>query len=94
MSRGYSSVQSGFRLNTTPVIIGAVLVSVGALVGVTGVLIGGSAVFSATREWLRELEVPPGEVARQRWDQTRAAATAGARAWQQHDGAPAGRGHK
>jgi hypothetical protein len=89
MSRGYSSVQSGFQLNTTPVIIGAVLVSVGALIGITGVLIGGQAVFSATRGWLRELEVPPGEVARQKWDQTRAAATAGARAWQQHDGAPA-----
>jgi hypothetical protein len=62
---------------------------VGALVGLAGVLIGGQAVFSATRGWLRELEVPPGEVARQKWDQTRAAATASARAWQQHDGAPA-----
>jgi hypothetical protein len=88
MSRGYSSVQSGFQLNTTPIIIGTVLVSVGALIGIAGVLIGGQAVFSATRGWLRELEVPPGEVARQKWDQTRAAATAGARAWQQHDGAP------
>jgi hypothetical protein len=94
MSRGYSSVQSGYRLNTTPVIIGAVLVTVGALTGVIGVLIGGSAVFSATRGWLRELEVPPGEIARQKWDQTRAAATAGARAWQQHDGVPARPGHR
>jgi hypothetical protein len=94
MSRGYSSVQSGFEMNTTPVIIGAVLVSVGALVGLAGVLIGGQAVFSATRGWLRELEVPPGEVARQKWDQTRAAATAGARAWQQHDGAPVRHGHR
>jgi len=93
MSRGYSSVQSGFQLNTTPVIIGAVLVSVGALVGITGVLIGGSAVFSATRGWVRELEVPPGEIARQKWDQTRAAATAGARAWQHHDGVAARSGH-
>lgn len=93
MRRGYSSVESGFQLNTTPVIIGAVLVSVGALIGVTGVLVGGQAVFSATRGWLRELEVPPGEVARNKWDQTRAAATAGARAWQLHDGAPARGGH-
>lgn len=93
MSRGYSSVQSGFQLNTTPVIIGAVLLSVGAMIGITGVLIGGQAVFSATRGWLRELEVPPGEVARQKWDQTRAAATAGAKAWQQHDGAPVRGGH-
>ncbi len=89
MSRGYSSVQGGFQLNTAPVIVGAVLVSVGALIGITGILIGGRAVFSAARGWLREREVPPGEVARHKWDQTRAAATAGARAWQQHDGAPA-----
>jgi hypothetical protein len=88
MSRGYSSVQSGFQLNTTSVMIGAVLVSVGAVIGITGVFIGGQAVFSAARGWLRELEVPPGEVARQKWDQTRAAATASARAWQQHNGAP------
>jgi hypothetical protein len=93
MSRGYSSVQSGFQLDMTPVIIGAVLVSVGALVGLTGMLIGGRAVFSATRGWLRELEVPPGEIARQKWDQTRAAATAGAQAWQHHDGVTARPGH-
>jgi hypothetical protein len=89
MSRGYSSVQRGYRLNTTPVIVGAILVGVGALLGVCGAFIGGREVFSATRRWLGDLEVPPGEVARHKWDQTRAAATAGVAAWQQHNGAPA-----
>jgi hypothetical protein len=93
MSSGYSSVQGGFRVNTAPVMVGAVLVSVGILLGMAGVLVGGREVFAATRRWLRELEVPPGEVARHRWDQTKAAAAAGARAWQHHDGAPARHGH-
>jgi hypothetical protein len=87
MSRGYSSVERGYGLNTTPVIIGAVLISVGALLGVCGAFISGREVFSATRRWLGDLEVPPGEVARHKWDQTRAAATAGVAAWHQHDGA-------
>ncbi len=89
MSRGYSSVQGEFPLDTTPMVVGAILVGAGALVGMTGVLIGGRALFSATRRWLRELDVPPGEAARQRWDQTRSAATAGVRAWHHYDGAPA-----
>jgi hypothetical protein len=89
MSRGYTSAPNGFQLNTTPVIVGAALVGAGALLAATGVAIGGRAVFAATNRWLRELEVPPGEVARHKWDQTRAAATAGARAWQQHDGVSA-----
>jgi hypothetical protein len=88
MSGGYSSVPSGFRLNATSVIVGAVLVAVGGLLGATGVLIGGRAVFSATSRWLRELEVPPSEVVRHKWDQTRAAAKASARAWHQHNGTP------
>jgi hypothetical protein len=89
MSSGYSSVQSRFQLNSTPVIVGGALVGVGALFCLAGVLVGGRAVFAASRGWLRELEVPPSEVARHKWDQTWAAATAGARAWQEHNGAPA-----
>lgn len=92
MISGYSSAQGGFRVNTTSVIIGAVLVSAGGLLGAAGLLIGGREVFAATRRWLRELEVPPTEVARHKWDQTKAAATAGATAWHHHDGAPARRG--
>ena len=40
---------------------------------------------SATRQWFRELEVPPSEVVKQKLSQTKAATTAGASAWQRHN---------
>jgi len=39
-----------------------------------------SALISATRQWVDQLERPPTEIARRRWEQTKAAATAGATA--------------
>jgi hypothetical protein len=40
-----------------------------------------SALISATRQWVDHLEQPPSEMARRRWEQTKAAASAGAAAW-------------
>jgi hypothetical protein len=45
-------------------------------------------VFAATRHWLREAEMTPGEMIRHRLDQGKAAAAASATAWQQQNGAP------
>jgi hypothetical protein len=83
--QSYSSGE--FRLNTTPVIVGAALVGAACLIGITGVIVGGTALFSSTRQWLRELEVPPGEMVKHKWGQTMAATHAGADAWQHHNGA-------
>jgi hypothetical protein len=85
------SSPTGFQLNATPMIIGAALIGAGALVGLCGLIVGGTAMATATRKWFRELEVPPSEVMKQKWGATKAATTAGAMAWQQHNGAP---GHK
>ncbi len=79
-----STSSSGFQLNGTPMIVGAALIGAGAIIGFTGVLVGASAMVSATRQWLRELDVPPTEVVKQKLSQTKAATTAGASAWQQH----------
>lgn len=81
-ARGYSS----FDVNTTPIIVGVALVGAGMLMGITGILVGGTALASATRKWVGELEVPPSEVVKHKWHQTKAATTAGASAWQQHNG--------
>jgi hypothetical protein len=81
-ARGYSS----FDVNTTPIVVGAALVGAAMLMGITGILVGGTALASATRKWVRELEVPPGEVVKHKWNQTKAATTAGASAWQQQNG--------
>jgi hypothetical protein len=58
-----------------------VLVGIGGLLGFTGMVLVGSALLSATRQWVNQLERPPGEIARRRWQQTKAAASAGADAW-------------
>jgi hypothetical protein len=76
---------SSFQINTTPLVVGAALIGAGALIGVTGMLVGGTALASASRKWFRELEVPPSEVVKHKWNQTRAATTAGASAWQHHN---------
>ena len=41
----------------------------------------GSALLSATRQWVNQLEQPPSEMARRKWQQAKAAASAGAEAW-------------
>jgi hypothetical protein len=84
MKNGQSSSSSGFQLDSTPMVVSAVLIGAGATIGLIGLVVGGNAVISATRQWLRELEMPPSEVVKQKWDQTRAATMAGATAWQQH----------
>ena len=76
---------SAFQLNSTPMILGAVLIGAGSLIGFTGLIVGGSAMVKATRQWFRELEVPPGEVVKHKISQTKAATVAGATAWQHHN---------
>ncbi len=58
------------------------LVAAGALIALAGFAVGGSHVLSATRRWIREMEVPPGELAKIKWAQARSAAAAGTAAWQ------------
>jgi hypothetical protein len=69
-------------------IAGATMIGAACLIGLCGVITGGTAVFAAMRHWLREAEMTPGEMIRHRLDQGKAAAAASATAWQQQNGAP------
>lgn len=73
---------SGPQFQTAPLIIGAVLIGAGTLIAMTGAVVGGGHLLAATRRWIRELEPPPSELARQKWVQAKAAYAAGASAWQ------------
>lgn len=64
---------------------GGVLIGVGGLCGFAGVLLVGSALVSFTRQRAGQLERQPGEIAKLKWQQAKAATSAGAKAWQ---GAP------
>ena len=80
------SSSASFDMNSTQAIVGAVLCGAGALIGIAGAIVGGHALFSATNRWLRDLEVPPSEVVKHKWDQTKAATQAGAHAWHSANG--------
>ena len=69
------------RPNRGLLVSGAVLVGVGGMLGATGVLLGTFAILSATRQWVKQLETPPSEMASQRSHQARAATSAAADAW-------------
>jgi hypothetical protein len=85
MQNGQSS-SAGFQLNSTQAMVGAVLVGAGSLIGMVGAIIGGQALISAMGRWFNELEVPPHEVVKHKWSQTKAATQAGAQAWHSADG--------
>jgi hypothetical protein len=67
--------------------VGGILVGVGAAVAFAGLAVAGSHVFAATRAWVKELETPPSELARLKWEQAKHAAASGAGAWRDHPNA-------
>jgi hypothetical protein len=82
----YPSSSTTFQVNRSLMITGAALIGTGALIALAGLIVGGTAMAAASREWLRQLDVPPGEALKHTWGQTKAAAAAGSAAWQQHNG--------
>jgi hypothetical protein len=81
MSNGENG-KSGPQFRSGPLIVSAVMVGAGTLIVLSGLAVGGGYIASATRQWVREMEVPPSELAKMKWSQARAAVSAGASAWQ------------
>lgn len=86
MNYSQNSSGTGFSMTSTPMVVSAVLFGAGALFGLTGMILGTTTMMSAARKWFRELDVPPSEVIKQRWAQTKAASMAGAQAWHASNG--------
>ena len=63
-------------------ITSAVRVGAGTFSSSLGLAVGSSHLLSVTRQRVRELEVPPNELAKQKYAQARAAVAAGTAAWQ------------
>ena len=70
-----------------PLMVGGILIGVGAVVAMVGVVIAGGHVIAATRAWMGELETPPDQLARLRWEQAKTAMAAGASSWREHPNA-------
>ena len=84
---GNTTSNGDVQLSRRRIAGGGVLVGVGGLLGFTGMLLVSSAIISAARQRVNQLEQPPREIAKLKWQQARAATTAGANAWR--NGPPA-----
>ena len=77
-----SDAQKGPQFESAPLITGAALLGAGALIALIGLAVGGGHLVAATRRWVKEMEGPPSELAKQKWAQARTAVEAGTSAWQ------------
>jgi hypothetical protein len=75
------------QVRSGPLVAGGILVGIGALVALAGAAVAGTHVVAATRAWIEELETPPDQLARLKWEQAKAAAAAGASTWRKHPNA-------
>lgn len=72
------------QVRTGPLMVGGILLGIGAVVATVGVIVAGGHVVAATRAWISELETPPSQLARLKWEQARSAASSGAATWRDH----------
>jgi hypothetical protein len=78
---------SGPQVRSGPLVTGGSLIAAGGVLALAGFIVGGAHLLVAIRQWIREMEIPPSELAKLKLAQAKAAASAGADAW--HDGAAA-----
>ncbi|MGH3149625.1 MAG: hypothetical protein ACRDOB_02695 [Streptosporangiaceae bacterium] len=85
MTNGATS-STGPQFRNGPLVTSAVLVGAGTFVVLAGLALGGSHLMMATRQWVRDMEVPPRELAKLKYAQAKAAVAAGSAAWQNGTG--------
>jgi hypothetical protein len=86
-ANGYRPDGAGFQVPSRHLIIGGTLFGVGTAMCIAGVAVSGTGVMSALQRWMADLERAPSEIAKDTWAAARAAATAGAHAWQEENAA-------
>jgi len=75
------------QVRSGPLKVGGILIGIGAVAAIAGAAVAGTHVVAATRAWIKELETPPDQLARLKWEQAKAAAAAGATTWRGHPNA-------
>lgn len=75
------------EVRSGPLVAGGILIGLGTVAALAGFAVVGQHLVATTRAWVRELETPPDQVARLKWEQAKAAAAAGAEAWRVHPNA-------
>jgi hypothetical protein len=78
------------QVRSGPLVVGGILIGIGAVAAMAGAAVAGTHLAAATRAWIKDLETPPSQLARLKWEQAKAAAASGAAAWQDHPNAKIG----
>ena len=78
------------QVRSGPLVVGGILIGIGAVVAMAGVAVAGTHLAAATRAWIKELETPPSQLARLKWGQAKAAAASGSATWREHPNAKVG----
>jgi hypothetical protein len=73
---------SGPQVRSAPLLTGGALVTAGGLLVLAGFVVGGAHLIAVLRQWIKEMDVTPSELARLKLARAKAAAAAGADAWQ------------
>jgi hypothetical protein len=69
------------RPGTRLLVVAATVVAVAGVTGVAGLALGTLGLVAVARGRIRELEVQPSQIAKQKWSQAKAATVAGVGAW-------------
>lgn len=75
------------QVRSGPLMVGGILIGIGAVIALTGMAVAGTHVAAATRSWMKGLDTPPDQLARLRWEQAKTAVAAGADSWRKHPNA-------
>ena len=67
------------QVRSGPLVVGGILIGIGAVVAMAGAAVAGAHLVAATRAWISELETPPAELARLKWEQAKTAVASGHR---------------
>ena len=86
--------QSKLEFNTRQIVVGSILMGVGGALALAGAALAGTAMVTAFRQRVQQMNVPPSEFARQHWSAVKHATTAGVGVWRNEQpgaqGQPAG----
>jgi hypothetical protein len=86
-ANGFMPSATGFQVPSRHLIIGGTLFGVGSALCIAGIAVSGTGLASAVQRWMGELERAPSEMAKDAFAAAKAAAMAGAHAWQEENAA-------
>lgn len=73
--------QPKLQINTGQVVGGAILIGIGGIMALAGLGVAGTALLTAYRERIGQMDVPPTELARRHWGRMKSATAAGVGEW-------------